>query len=118
MSFAGKKDLRDLPYFIHTTLAGGILSHVQGKSTTQGSGTNANNNSNSGTNTSVLFCKAYQKGSCNNGQDHSGLLNGQTKFLRHICAKCWLTNKKFGNYPENSPLCPLVVSTNDGVNPL
>ena len=55
----------------------------------------------------VLFCRDYQHGTCNFSNDHSGLLRGETKFLRHICATCWVRERKRRAHRENSEQCPL-----------
>ena len=52
----------------------------------------------------ILFCPNYQKGSCSYSKDHEGELKGETKFLKHICANCWLNDSKFASHPESS--CP------------
>lgn len=55
----------------------------------------------------VLFCRDYQRGTCNFSHDHSGLLRGEAKFLRHICATCWVRERKKRAHRENSEQCPL-----------
>ena len=59
-----------------------------------------------GGNTIVLFCRDFQTGACTHKGDHNGLYKNETKFLRHICARCWLGRKTFAAHAENSPLCP------------
>ena len=55
----------------------------------------------------VLFCWDYQRGTCNFPSDHSGSLRGEVKFLRHICATCWVRERKKRAHRENSEQCPL-----------
>ena len=52
----------------------------------------------------ILFCPGYQKGTCTHSNDHDGTLKGEPRFLKHICAKCWLNYKKFASHPDTS--CP------------
>ena len=52
----------------------------------------------------ILFCSAFQKDTCSHTKDHEGQLRGETKMLKHICANCWLTEKKFASHPESA--CP------------
>ena len=92
-----------------TTLAGGFL---QPNRSVFGSNGNYNGFAQKGSSNSatdegpVMFCKGYQRGFCTYPQDHMGKLNGESRFLRHICAKCWLMNKKKCPHPESSPDCP------------
>ena len=80
-----------------TTLAGGILQSESsaGQSTKQ-----SNENP-------VMFCRNFQKGTCGESTDHFGDVNGVTRFVRHICANCWLQNRKRASHPETSELYPL-----------
>ena len=54
----------------------------------------------------VVFCKKYQRGACDEDNDHFGEFNGQQRYLRHICAKCWLTQRKKAPHPELADDCP------------
>ena len=60
-----------------------------------------------GGNEKVWFCKAYQSGNCTFPRDHNGYMFGRTKFLRHICAKCWQAGRKQSPHPEQSDACSL-----------
>ena len=80
-----------------TTLAGGFLQHGQG------SGANGSSQHSS----PVVFCKQFQRGTCDEESDHFGELNGQQRYLRHICAKCWLKQRKKAPHPEMDDSCPL-----------
>lgn len=74
-----------------------------------GSSTNAKQSSQStpGSEERVVFCKNYQRGSCNFTRDHYGHFMGENQMLRHICAKCWLAAKKQSPHSEQSDACPL-----------
>ena len=54
----------------------------------------------------IWFCKPYQRGACNQTRDHNGFLFGESKFLRHICGKCWTETRKQVAHPEQSEQCP------------
>ncbi len=56
----------------------------------------------------VYFCRFYQRGPgvCNFNQDHMGRVNEVERFVRHICAKCWLKDRKKEAHPESSNECP------------
>ena len=55
----------------------------------------------------VLFCRNFQRGTCTHARDHQGMYDGESRFLRHICAKCWLGMKKMASHPEGADNCPL-----------
>ena len=80
-----------------TTLAGGILQPESGA----GQSTKQSNEN------PAMFCRNFQKGTCGESTDHFGDVNGVTRFVRHICANCWLQNRKRASHPETSELCPL-----------
>ena len=54
----------------------------------------------------VLFCRDYQRGTCSFQQDHYGFLRGERKWLRHICADCWVKGRTQALHPEGSKECP------------
>ena len=62
---------------------------------------------NNGRGEGVVFCKAYQQGSCSQTRDHYGQFYGQNRLLKHICGKCWLNSKTQVAHPETSEECPL-----------
>ena len=66
----------------------------------------------SSANVPILFCRDYQRQTCTFEQDHYGLLRGERKWLRHICANCWVKGRTQALHPEGSKECPL--STNSG----
>ena len=58
---------------------------------------------------SIFFCRKYQQGECtqplkNNG--HTGQLGSRTVTMLHICATCWLKDKKQEKHSEKSGECP------------
>ena len=55
----------------------------------------------------ILFCRGYQRGLCQKTGDHYGNFYGENRFLKHICAKCWLRMRSLAVHPENSDTCPL-----------
>ena len=70
-----------------TTLAGGVLQKPDHANRTNESGP-------------VFFCKNYQRGICEETSDHIGDYNGTSRFLRHICAICWLQSRKKAPHSE------------------
>ena len=54
----------------------------------------------------IVFCKFYQRGTCSQTSDHMGFFDGDRRLLKHICAKCWLVNRKIELHPETSADCP------------
>ena len=78
-----------------TTLAGGFLSSNR---SSNGSGPSKEEG--------VLFCVGYQRGTCQQVSDHQGFFKGETRMLKHICAKCWRKNRKIASHPETSENCP------------
>ena len=58
----------------------------------------------------ILFCRHYQRDARNNASDHYGYLRGESKWLKHICASCWVQTCKEEHHKENSVDCPLIVS--------
>ena len=85
-----------------TTLAGGFLpQHTNGRN-----GSVQHNRNRNGGDGPIMFCRNYQRGTCSESDDHFGDFNGTQRFLRHICATCWLSQRKKAPHPENSDDCP------------
>ena len=87
-----------------TTLAGGFLlsnTHNRGGN---GNGPARSSGSSEGR---ILFCRGYQRGTCQQTKDHYGQFDGESRMLKHICAKCWLKSRTISAHPENSEDCPL-----------
>ena len=54
----------------------------------------------------VLFCQDFQHGKCGHSKDHYGTIRNETKWLQHICAKCWTVSCVIAKHPEYSADCP------------
>ena len=53
------------------------------------------------------FCWAYQRGECSRPDPHWAFVPGRGPVtVKHICAKCYLTEKKKLPHPENKQSCP------------
>ena len=52
-------------------------------------------------------CRNFQRGLCQEAHDHWGEFYGEQRYLRHICAKCWLQTRKKSPHSEDSDTCPL-----------
>ena len=89
-----------------TTLAGGILSQSSNQNRGGASGSGTRSVGQFGKEGGTVFCRFYQRGTCPQTGDHQGIFNGETRLLRHICAKCWLSEKKVEVHPETSADCP------------
>ncbi len=86
----------------NSALAGGCLS-ARGNTSFRTSTSNQSTSSGG----PILFCKNYQRGICSKTADHDDTDKfGEIKLFRHICAKCWLTNKKQLKHPESDDTCP------------
>ena len=93
----------------NTTLAGGFLHQSKvpsfaGPSRSQGA--SANSSPSTGRDEGTLFCRGYQRGTCKQARDHYGWFNGESRLLKHICAKCWLKSRTVANHPETDDSCP------------
>ena len=84
-----------------TTLAGSSLNAHSGSFNRSSGGA-----SGSAKGEGTIFCKNYQRGTCQQSRDHFGLFYGENRLLKHICAKCWLKERKSENHPETSDDCP------------
>lgn len=62
--------------------------------------------SNAGEDEKVWFCSMYQKNKCSNSTDHLVVVKGKMRMAMHICASCWLKDKKKMQHPESSSACP------------
>ena len=54
----------------------------------------------------VWFCSLYQKNKCLNRANHMVVVKGKMRMALHICATCWLQDKKKLEHPESSTACP------------
>ena len=59
-------------------------------------------------NTDVYWCKEFQSGKCTLSSPHMCQINaGEAPVpVMHICAACWLNNRKRKEHPESDPGCP------------
>lgn len=55
----------------------------------------------------LLFCRDFQQSHCKHTKDHYGTIRGEQKWLQHVCAKCWISNRRVARNTEFSPDCPL-----------
>ena len=83
-----------------TTLAGGFLNNSAGNAS------RGSNGSSSAKEEGILFCVGYQRGTCQQTHDHQGFFKGESRLLKHICAKCWRKSRKIAAHPENAENCP------------
>ena len=59
----------------------------------------------------ILFCRDYQRDACpNNASEHYGYIRSERKWLKHICATCWVKNRKQMQHRENSANCQFTAS--------
>jgi hypothetical protein len=68
-------------------------------------------------NAGVLFCRDFNRGLCHHEKDHYGAIKGIQKWLQHICAKCWTTNRKVDRHSEYATDCPLFSVNSGGAGP-
>ena len=59
-----------------------------------------------GSETRAWFCRPYQKGECSRQDPHSGWVAGRPVSVQHICAKCYLNDKKKAQHNEKNESCP------------
>ena len=93
----------------NTTLAGGLLNSQQfrGGPNSFGSAKRSFNSSSGGNEgQGIIFCQDYQNSSCSHVGDHQGEYKGDNRLLKHICARCWLFNRKMAAHPKKSEICP------------
>lgn len=55
----------------------------------------------------VLFCQDFQRSNCKHTKDHYSTIRGEQKWLQHVCAKCWISNRHVARRTEFLPDCPL-----------
>ena len=54
----------------------------------------------------VWFCGEYQRNKCSHKSSHLKVVKGEQRLAMHICASCWLKDKKKLEHPESSTACP------------
>ena len=89
----------------NTTLAGAVLQ-PSNKGFNSSFGARSTAGSGSSREEGTIFCRFYQRGTCSQSGDHMGFFNGERRMLKHICAKCWLDQRKIEQHSENSADCP------------
>ena len=52
------------------------------------------------------FCHNYNKDKCSQKSDYTGMVKGKNRYLKHICAICYLRDKTEMKHPESSSVCP------------
>ena len=60
---------------------------------------------NSGEEDRVWFCSAYQRNKCAHKSNHMVVIKGKMRLAAHICASCWLKDKKKLEHSESSSCC-------------
>lgn len=58
----------------------------------------------------LWFCAAYQRNKCQHKSSHTLVLKGKMHYAHHVCATCWLKDKKKLEHPESSSACPHIES--------
>ena len=65
----------------------------------------------------VWFCWEYQRNKCSHKSSHLKVVKGEQRLAMHICASCWLKDKKKLEHPESSTACPhLAACLQSGIN--
>ena len=54
----------------------------------------------------VWYCQKFQSNKCSQKTSHAIIVKGKSKFAKHICATCYLADKKELAHPECSTACP------------
>lgn len=62
------------------------------------------------TNETVWFCQLFQRNKCLHKSNHTEVLKGKMRLAQHICATCWLKDRKKLGHPECSSSCPHATS--------
>ena len=64
---------------------------------------------------SVLFCSAFNKGSCALQGPHPATLRGRVVQVSHICAACLIKNHTQVNHAEIDKACPIQAFNVNGI---
>ena len=54
----------------------------------------------------VWFCSEFQRNKCLHKNNHLCVIKGKQRMATHICASCWLKDRKKMEHPESSSCCP------------
>ncbi|CAH1777340.1 unnamed protein product [Owenia fusiformis] len=58
----------------------------------------------------TYFCRFFSRGECKiKEKNHMGFVNNKSVNVKHICAKCWLHDKKEKEHSEIDKVCPYLV---------
>jgi hypothetical protein len=86
------------------------LFHGRGRLAQQGTGIATGGtaiNNTTGGRRQQWFCQKFQTGQCDNARkEHFALVGSERRWVRHVCATCWLTDKQSREHPESAKDCP------------
>ena len=99
----GKKNWSDDPQQIETAILSKYLLKSRGFSGFSKKDSASKTDSNDD---KTWFCSDYQRNKCKHKSGHLRVHNGKQKLASHICATCWLKDKKKLEHPECSSSCP------------
>ena len=54
----------------------------------------------------IWYCPKFQSNKCSHKSSHVINVKGKSRFAKHVCATCWLTDKKELPHAECSSSCP------------
>lgn len=101
----GKKKWSDDSQIIESAiLSKYILKTSKSRSSAARKTENEQNNDN------VWFCQLYQRNKCLHKANHTETIKGKLRLAQHICATCWLKDRKKLVHPECSSSCPHAAS--------
>ena len=99
----GKKSWSDDPQQLETAILSKYLLKNKGSSSFMKKDFS---NKSDATDDKTWFCSEYQRNKCKHKSSHLRVHNGKQKLASHICATCWLKDKKKLEHPECSSSCP------------
>ena len=99
----GKKSWSDDPQHIESAILSKYLLKKPGFSSSSKKGILNKNDSSEDL---TWFCSEYQRNKCKHKSGHLRVHNGKQRLASHICASCWLKDKKKLDHPECSSSCP------------
>ena len=99
----GKKKWSDDPSNIESAI---LSKHIMKPTSKSRFSATQKSDSPTGESETTWFCQAYQRNKCKHTSHHMEVYKGKMKFFQHICASCWLKDKKKLGHPECSTSCP------------
>ena len=54
----------------------------------------------------LWYCQQYQRNDCSRTDPHPAWINGRPVTVHHICARCYLADRKRAGHPESAENCP------------